>query len=71
MKTITTILKPSSIEDIVEHDENGNIIHIRYVDGYEAWSTYDENSNLIYHRNTNGFEAWYNELGNIISNPNK
>ena len=69
MKTITTLLKPSSIEDIIEQDSNGNIIHIRYVDGYEAWSTYDDSNNLIYHRNTNGFEAWYNKLVNIISNP--
>ena len=48
---------------IKEYDKNGNLIHHRHPDGFEAWREFDENNNLIHYQNSDGREFWYDEKG--------
>jgi len=50
------------------YDERGNVIHIKYSDGFEEWYEYDEKGNIIHYKNSYGSEEWYeyDEKGNRI-----
>lgn len=41
------------MEEIKEHDQNGNLLHYRDSYGVEWWREYDENNKLISIRNNN------------------
>lgn len=58
------------LHSITEYDKNGNLIHWKDSDGYEAWYEYDKNGNKIYWNDLygsrwydgykgNGYEEWY------------
>ena len=54
------------------YDSNGNKIHYKDSNGYEAWYEYDSNGNVTHYKTSNGDEAWYeyDSNGNKIPNPN-
>ena len=49
------------------YDENGNEIHHKDSDGYEAWVEYDSKGNVIHLKNSDGEEVRYNANGKPIS----
>jgi YD repeat-containing protein len=54
--------------EIKEYDNNGNMIHSRYSDGFEVWYDYDTNGNEIHSRDSRGYEVWreYDNNGKCI-----
>jgi hypothetical protein len=59
----------SNTEPVNKYDSNGNLIHSKYSDGYEAWYEFDSDGNCIHYKNSSGHENWrhYGSSGKLIN----
>ena len=54
--------------DGFKFDNRGNLLYMKFSNGFESWSEYDERNNCIHYKHSTGFETWnkYDEKNNCV-----